>query len=476
MCDLRLFGAMELAGTAAADLGPPQRRAVLAVLALNAGTAVSVDGLVERLWTEPPDRARRAVYVHVTRLRQLLGGRIAIVTTAGGYRLELDRDQVDLLRFERLVRVGAARPVDDANRRTWLRDALGLWRGTPLADLSGAWADRIRQRWRRVRADALQYWAEGELAAGQAAAVVRRLRDALAENPAAEPLAALLMRALAATGQAPEAVRIFGTLREHLVEELGVEPGPAVQDVHRMILRRNLATPEPPTPQRQPLAQLPTLVDGFVGRAAELARLSAAVESTIGANAAVPIGVVTGPPGVGKTALAVRWAHEHRDRFPDGQLYADLHGSGPGAPAPPERVITGFVRALGTSEQPLPAHLDELSALLRSRLAGRRLLVVLDNAATAEQVYPLLPGTGSCAVLVTSRDPLAGVVARYGGRRVHLGPLPDDASVALLRALVDRRYRDEEETLRIIAGSCEGLPLALRYAAERGVAAVGTHG
>jgi hypothetical protein len=260
------------------------------------------------------------------------------------------------------------------------------------------------------------------------------------------------------------------------VSGLGLEPGPQLRELHRRVLADDLPTPAPelrpahrdvPTRRHVPAhrevpAQLPVDVRGFVGREAELAEL----DGLLAAEAPVRISTVAGGAGVGKTALAIRWAHRVRDRFPDGQLYADLRGCGPGEPVSAADVLAGFLRSLGLDDAAIPKDLDERAARFRTLLDRRRVLVLLDNARTAEQVRPLLPAGSSCFTLVTSRDPLVGLVARYGAHRVCLDRLSPADAVDLLRELLGTPADAEPEAVASLVERCARLPLALRVAAE----------
>jgi tetratricopeptide (TPR) repeat protein len=240
--------------------------------------------------------------------------------------------------------------------------------------------------------------------------------------------------------------------------------------VHSELRRQPGGTSRPTQPDRVVPAQLPADVDVFTGRARELAALDLLVADDVEhpavSSTAVVISAVSGTAGVGKTALAVRWAHRVRDKFPDGQLYVNLRGYDPGQPMSAGDALAGFLRALGLAGQDIPLEVDERAATYRSLLDGRRVLVVLDNATSVEQIRPLLPGTSSCLVLVTSRDSLAGLVARHGARRLDLDLLPPEDAVALLRVLIGERVEAEPEAAKTLAAQCAWLPLALRVAAE----------
>jgi len=490
--EFRLLGPVEAEdGRGPLELGPPQRRAVLAALAVDVGRPVPVETVVDRVWDDAPDGARRAVYVHLTHLRRVfVSDPETLIRRSGGYVLDARPDSVDVHRFTEAVRTANALPASDPGRAELLRSALTLWRGTPLSGVHGAWAERARQRWRQVRIDALIGWAETELSRGRPQEILAPLQEAMAQDAVVEPLVALIMRALDESGRGTEAVRYFAAVRRQLVDELGVEPGQDLRELHRAILIRNAGPPRAPRPSvprpasepkqryvdRPPPvagrgltlagppvpAQLPPTPFGFTGRVLERGRLD---EWLSPAGATAPsMAVISGGPGVGKTALAMEWAHGRAAEFPDGQLYVDLKGYDPDQPVPALDALGQLLRDIAGAE--LPPDLAGRSARFRSLLSGRRMLIVLDNASNVEQVRPLLPGAGSCAVLVTSRDSLSALVAQYGARRVGLDALPSGCAVALLRALIGRRVAEEPDAARLIAARCAYLPLTLRVAAE----------
>jgi DNA-binding SARP family transcriptional activator len=413
--DLRLLGPVEIhAGGVPLDLGVPQRRTMLAALAVDVGRVVLRQTLIDRVWGDAvPARVESAVYVHVTHLRRLLAGvnaaedrpvPVSLDRLAGGYLLRVEPDEVDLYRFRRLVIEAHDPAAADDQRAKLLRRALALWRGESLGGLSGSWAARVREAWRQEYVDAAAALADIEVRADRADAVVGPLRELSAEYPLAEPLAAVLMRALHATGHSADALAHFAAVRRRLVEELGTDPSSELQAVHQAILRGDLdirpgrATARRATRAGTPIsvpAQLPTQVAGFAGRGEQLARLDKLLaNASTQAPAAVVISAVSGTAGVGKTALAVHWAHRVADRFPDGQLYVNLRGFDPASPPMTAgQAVRGFLDALGVPPERIPADLDAQAGLYRSLLADRRILVVLDNAREAEQVRPLLPGT-----------------------------------------------------------------------------------
>ena len=509
----RLLGPVELwAAGRPVDLGPAKRRTVLAALLVDVGRWVPAETLIDRVWGEdPPAQVRGTLYAHVARIRRVLAetgaglhGDVGMPSTASGsgdaeipsavpelvrgpagYRLDLPPDLVDIHRFRSLIARARRAKESDATRVLTLRKAMGLWQGTPLAGVPGAWAARTRESWLHQYVDAVLAWAEAELRVGGHLVVVDSLSVLVAEHPLIEPLAVALIRALGAAGRAPEALATYGALRKRLSDELGTTPGAEAQRAHQALLRGQ-AAPRPPSGTSTGTgtgtgrgkavvpAQLPLDVAGFTGREEELARLEKVLGASTQRPTAVVVSAVSGTAGVGKTALAVHWAHRARDRFPDGQLYVNLRGYDPARPMTAPDALVRFLTALGVPEQDIPAEPDDRAARYRTEVADRRMLIVLDNAATVEQVRPLLPGTGSCAVLVTSRDSLAGLVAREGAQRLDLDLLPADAARTLLRRLIGPRAEAEPAAVDTLAAQCARLPLALRVAAELAAARPGT--
>ncbi len=487
---------LEVAGVPV-DLGPAKQRCLLAVLLLSPGQPVAVETLVERVWGErPPRRERNAVASYVARLRRSLerAGAAGVATLRygdGGYRIDCAPDRVDLHRLRRLADQARDPGCTDGQRLTLLREAVRGWRGEPLAGLPGDWAGRIRQTWRQQHLEVVVAWAHAELRAGDPAAVIAPLTDLTCEHPLAEQLADALIRALAASGRTADALLEYEAIRQRLVEQLGADPGPDLQAAHQAILRGQIAPAAAAVPAVPPLAatirpvpaQLPPAVHAFAGRRNELAALDARLPP--GADASDPAGTasataarvsgalviiaVSGTAGVGKTALAVHWAHRVAHRFPDGQLYANLRGFDPsGQTVEPGAAVRRFLDALGVPAEQIPADLDAQAALYRSTLAGKQALVVLDNARDSEQVRPLLPGARGCLAIVTSRNQLPGLVAADGAYPLTLELLtPAEARALLTRRLGAERNAAEPDAVQAIIDRCARLPLALATVAAR---------
>jgi tetratricopeptide (TPR) repeat protein/DNA-binding SARP family transcriptional activator len=476
--EFRVLGTIEVRGHGGVLVARrPQQNAVLAALVVDAGRLVPTDVLVDRVWgTEPPSQARAALHAHIARIRRQLdeagaagGAPARLAHRSGGYTLEVALDRVDLHRFRHLVE--QARPADcpDEKRVSLLREALDLWQGEPLAGVPGDWAARTREAWRQQFVGAAVAWAQAELRVGGPEAVIGPLADLLGEFPLVEPLAVALIRALYAAGRAAEALEWYARIRDHVGAAIGVEPGDELLQLHQMILRGDPDPARPTVHPRMAPALLPVDVYGFAGRNTELARLDAILAGAADQPTAVIISAVSGTAGVGKTALAVRWAHRVRQEFPDGQLYTNLRGFDPSRRAtPPEEALRGFLHALGVSARQLPPSLDAQIGLYRSLLVGKRMLVVLDNARDAEQVRPLLPGTPGCLVVVTSRHQLTGLVAHDGAQSLTLDLLdPDGARDLLARRIGTARITAEPAAAEEIIGRCARLPLALTVAAAQ---------
>jgi DNA-binding SARP family transcriptional activator len=474
MLEFRLLGPVEvLADGRPLDLGPPKRLAVLAALLVDAGRPVSVTTLVDRVWgDDPPAAVRATLYSHITRVRALIaagGTSVELGRGPGGYVLRVDPDAVDLFRSQRLADQARHSSASPAERAVMLQESLDLWRGEPLSGVAGAWADHLRQLLAERRIATLTLWAELELGLGRHDVVVEKAGALLADHPLAEPVIAVLMRALFLSGRAAEALARYATARRRFAEDLGTEPGHELQRLHEAILRGSLES-GPPRQTQVPVvpAQLPLDVFGFAGRENELARLEQVASASDAQPSAVVICVLFGPAGVGKSALAVHWAHRVASRFPDGQLHVNLRGFDPaGTATPPAEAIRGFLDAFEVPSHRIPAGQQAQVNLYRTLMAKKRALVVLDNARDAEQVRPLLPGAPGCMVLVTSRDRLTGLAAAEGARPLGLDLLTDAEAKLLLSRRVDAGRMAEPAAVQEIVVRCARLPLALAIVGAR---------
>ncbi|WP_298181368.1 BTAD domain-containing putative transcriptional regulator [Saccharomonospora sp.] len=483
--EFRILGPLQVVDDEREVVVPAGRlRVLLAALVCNANRVVSVSELISYLWDTPSASAQNTVRSYVRRLRACLreidSQRVFIRQRTPGYVLDVDDDEVDLLRFRSIV--SKAYGTDDPRDAAELfRSALELWRGEPLADIRseelqrGVVASLCEEHTRTVEARI-----DRELEAGAHVELVSDLTALVERHPLRERFWGQLMSALARSGRQADALAAYRRLRATLAEELGIEPGPELRRLHEVILSGEIPgvrqehdgdggpgrtatsdeseelSPVLPSPR-----QLIADTTSFVGRGRLLDDLARWLTDAT----AQRLLVVSGQPGVGKTALAVRLAHRVAEYFPDGQLFVDLHGFSSTPAVAPADLLTRFLRALGCSAERIPDDMDERTALLRSLLAGRRVLLVLDNAATADQVRPLLPGETECAVIITSRNVLSGLVALDGARAVRMDVLTADESTSLLSTLLKDRDDVCDEELRRLADACGRLPLALRIAA-----------
>jgi DNA-binding SARP family transcriptional activator len=499
----RILGTLEVwTGQDWGAIGAPKWRSLLAALLLNQGQAVSTDRLIAELWGEdPPDRAANLVSVYVLRLRRVLGdpeGRV-LTTRAPGYQLLLGPEELDAGRFEALVGQGRrALAADDAQHAAQqLAEALGLWHGRALADVPhSALVTAEASRLEESRLAALELRIEADIRCGLHAQLVPELRRLLSDQPLREALWSLLIRALGGAGRHAEALAAYGQARQVISDELGVDPGPELQRLYEAMLTADrIPQPRPPAAQarspgssaggspvpgtaapdgaartgrpasRRVPAQLPADVPDFTGRLRHLERLRTLVSDARSRdNPAMTVAVVAGAPGLGKSALAVHAAHSLRQEFPDGQLYVSLLG-GSEQPVPPDEALARFLRDLGVDGARVPVEAEERAAMYRTRLAERQMLTVLDDARDAAQVRPLLPGTGTCAVIVTSRHRLSDLV---GSQLVDLDVLDDAEAAELLTRIIGAdRAEAEPGAVHDVLAICAGLPLAIRIAGAR---------
>jgi DNA-binding SARP family transcriptional activator len=503
--------------------GQPRQLAVLGVLATRANRVVSRGELVDAVWgDQPPASAEGGIYTYVAGLRRVIepdrprrdpdrsrqAPARTLVSGGGGYLLRLGAGGLDADHFERCLATarGLRAECDTDSALRAVDEALALWRGLPYAGVPGPFAEGEQRRLTELRTRAIEERAELLLARGQAAAAVPELTALAAAHPLREQATGLLMIALYRCGRQADALRVFGETRKRLAEDLGIDPGGDLTRIHRQLLAmdpaldgpvtaqpltigavapgsaaeaagaagrdgggqaRSAATlPAPPTVPSP--AQLPPEVAGFAGRAAELAWLSGLLPAAP-EQAGSPVALITGTAGVGKTTLAIRFARQAAARFPDGQLYVNLRGFDPAsAPVPPAAALQGFFDALGVPPRHVPAGLDAQSALLRTLLDDKRLLLLLDNAHDAEQIRPLLPGSPGCLAVVTSRSQLTGLVVADGARPLPLGVLDGDEAAELLAGrLGAERVNAEPAAMAALVERTAGLPLALSVTCAR---------
>jgi DNA-binding SARP family transcriptional activator len=492
VAEFRILGLVEAVHDGSViPLGGPRHRRLLAVLALQPGQVVPAGKLVDALWGDAPPRSAPAMlHVRVSELRTALrAAGTRLLNQAGGYLLGVDRDGIDAGQFERLAAAGAAALAggDPHRARADLAAALALWRGPALAEFADEpFARSEVSRLGELRLHVVENRIAADLDLGRHGEVVAELEKLVAEHPLRERFWVQLMLALYGTGRPGEALQAYQAARRLLADQLGLDPGEALRTLHHSILTADpaltvvrpaeaaefeahaVAVRTRPVP-----AQLPSDVPAFTGRSDQLRRLDEMLADR-GPGPAVAVAVVSGTPGVGKTALAVHWAHRVRGMFPDGQLYVNLRGYDPGQPLTAAGALARLLSALGVAGEEIPVDSEERAVRYRTEIAGRRILLVLDNASSVEQVRPLLPGTATCAVVLTSRDSMAGLVARDGAYRLDLDLLPPGDAHALLRRLIGRRAAAEPEAVAALADCCARLPIALRVAAELAVSRPGT--
>jgi DNA-binding SARP family transcriptional activator len=450
-----------------------RRKAVLAALALHRGEVVSTGRLVDLVWGESaPPSAGTTLQNHVSYLRRVLDSKTAIRARPPGYILELGEDGTDVQLAERLLRQGRE-SADPVRAARYLQAALDLWRGLPLADLAGlSWLEEQAAHLDLLCLQVKRAWFEARLAAGEHAALVPDLEKLVVGRPLDEQLQAQLMLAQYRSGQQADALVSYHRLRRALDEELGIYPSQALRHLEAAILRQDpaldapapaaaLTLTAPGLPGGPAPAQLPAAVPVFAGRGAELASLyallPASAEGGPARPAAVVISALLGTAGVGKTTLAVHWAHRVSARFPDGQLYVNLQGFDPGGAAlEASEALRAFLEAFGMPAARIPADLPARAGLYRSLLAGQRVLVVLDNARDVEQVRPLLPGSPGCLAIVTSRNHLTSLVASEGAYPVILDLLSAAASLAAISPGAAREQLSELTRAHLLAEHLPG--------------------
>ncbi|MEV3980667.1 BTAD domain-containing putative transcriptional regulator [Nonomuraea sp. NPDC049758] len=475
------------------DLGTPLQRSILGMLLLREGRAVTPAEMIDAVWGEDaPPRALGALRTYVSRLRTVLEpdrparSRPELLTSIGrGYALRLPDDALDLTRFERgLAEAETARKAGRLSAAAeGMRAALTLFEGEPLAGAVGPYAEHQRDRLAERRVSVIETLMDLDLELGGHAAVVSELIALTAEHPLRERLRAQLMLAYYRCGRQGDALNVFTETREALIDELGIEPGSELTALHQRILAADPAltlVPPPAAPAEQAAgepeaeeeppalelprpAQLPAAVGDFTGRKEVAVRVHTLLSAQSSAEG-VPVVALCGIGGVGKTTLAVHVAHAADDLFPDGQLYADLRGHSDEVTAP-ESALGGFLRALGIPPDVIPDGLAERSALYRSLLSDRRILVLLDNARDADQVSPLLPGSPGCATIVTSRAKLADLPA---ARLIDLDVMEPDEALSLFSSVAGpERVAAEHGAAMDVVAACGFLPLAVRIVAAR---------
>lgn len=473
-------------------VGPSARkpRALLAALVLDSNHLIPTEHLITVLWgSDAPRTAVNTIQVYVSRLRGVLSSArdlaadIRLEARPPGYLLRVDPQRLDVCRFRQLVRAARTEATDAGHACALYRRALGLWRGPALADVA---SDHLRAGaaagLEEEHLAATEEWLGLEVAAGRYAEAASRLQSLVASHPYRERLWELLMRAMERAGRRADALATFRQARARLSAELGIEPGPRLTALHRRVLAGGARTHDADSEDtgregdggddRRPAAggaasrvshdRLPRDAPDLTGRECELDYVLGRLRATSG----VPAGTVAidGMAGVGKTTFAVHLAHLLGEHFPV-RLFLDLRGHTAGEqPTPPRTAVAALLRTVGVPDAALPDDLDAQAALWRAELAGRRVLLVLDNAASTAQVTPLLPGSTDCLTLVTSRRRLAGLEATAS---LSLDVPPTEDAVALLRAVVDDGRAGAATAIEEIAQLCGRLPLAIRVAGAR---------
>ncbi|GAA1696618.1 BTAD domain-containing putative transcriptional regulator [Kribbella yunnanensis] len=437
------------------------RRRLLAVLLVRANRAVPVETLAEALWgDEPPNSPSNSLQVHVHRLRQVLDRPERLRGVPGGYLLEVGPDEFDAVEFtDRHTAARNAVAAGELERAVpRFRSALALWRGTPYGDVTeprvvAAEANRLAE----ARLIAYEELYDAELALSRAREIVPELTELVASYPLRERIVGQLMLALYRSGRQSRAEMTYQATRRRLAQELRAEPGRALRELFESIRSENPELDGPPARTGATPAQLPPAPGAFLGRETELAALDAAADGPI---------VLSGMAGVGKTTLALHFAHHVADRYGDGQLYVDLRGHSPAPALEPLDALGHLLRGLGREQ--VPESVTDAANEYRTLIAGRKMLILLDNAASPEQVRPLLPAGSSCRTLVTSRTRMTGLVAREGAHRLELGTLEMAVARDLLnRLLGTQRVEAEPAPVAELIEACAGLPLALRIAAAQ---------
>ncbi|HJP79489.1 MAG TPA: BTAD domain-containing putative transcriptional regulator [Pseudonocardiaceae bacterium] len=465
--DFRLLGSMrvELDGKPV-DIGHARQQTVLAALLVNANTAVATDELIDRIWgPAPPHRPKDTLHTYLTRLRKTLPA-IPISRHGNSYQLTTPESTIDLHHFRQLVRQAAG--ATDEVAAALFEQALALWRGEPFTGLDSPWLTSTRAALLGEQVAAQLDHNDVRLRLGQHAGMLVSLAAQSQASPLDERLAGQLMLALYRSGRQADALRHYQHTRARLGAELGVDPASNLQQLHQDILTSDPAVQAPgPVRTATPFVprQLPARPRSFIGRANELAELSEVLDDTARPGETVLISALSGTGGIGKTWLALHWAYENIARFPDGQLFVNLRGFDPsGKPTSQDTAVRAFLTALGVGPGSIPLTTSAALTLYRNLLRGRRMLVVLDNAADTAQVEPLLPASPTATVLITSRDRLDDLDTK----QVYLDTLPTEAARALLSTrLGEVRLAAEPEATADLLASCAGLPLALSIVAGR---------
>lgn len=473
--DIRMLGPVEvhISGKVLTALSPQQRH-VIAALASQAGQTVPDDVLVDRLWDHASDNARRTLQVQVSIIRRFLrpaGLDRLISRRSKGYTLDIDPDRVDSLRFRSLLSKARDPNLSDPHRAMLAQTAIALWRNDPLSDIPGRWALGVREAMVAEYLEAAVLWADLQLRIGDASPLIGPLTDLVNRYPLVEPLSTSLILSLAATGHAAAALDRFAATRRTLADELGIDPGPDLLAAYQNVLRGKTQH-QPPTKARTLTTEissyLPHDLFGFVGRASQMQALDNLLSDLSARPTAPALAILSGPAGVGKTTLAVHWAHHHRRDFPDGVLYVDLHGFDETPATDHTEAVQILLNALGVEQRSLPDSLSDRTRIYHQAIERRNILLILDNARNAEQIRPLLQTKAGSLTIATSRNQLASLVVTKGARPVPVDLMDSTDSRALLeRRIGSMRTAEDSEALGEIAELCGYLPLALTITSAR---------
>lgn len=464
MLEIDLLGPVEVRASGKAVSLSPLERNLLAILALAKGTVVSTEKIIDCMWGDRhPVSPRSRVQGLVSSLRRKVGD--ALVTRHPGYLLDAAPSAVDIDKCQDLARQArlAKSPEDSAQ---WLRLALALWRGEPLDGVVAPGIDVDRVRLGELRMALLEERFAAELDAGNHAELVAELAATVSAHPLRERLAGQLMVALYRCNRQADALKAYQALRTRLADELGSDPCADLRNLHAAMLRGDpvyqsfTAVPAAELVAELRPAQLPASVGHFTGRDGDLAALTRAATR---AGDEPHVIVVSGAGGLGKTALVVRWAHSISDRFPDGQIFVDLHGH-EAERVPAQAALAVALAALGVARDNIPASVDERTALYRTLISGRRILIIADDAESVDQLLPLVPPTTVSQMVATSRRRLAGLAAHHDVRIFPIGPLRPEETHELLARIVGPQRLGDPAAARVVEW-CGGWPLAIRLAA-----------
>ncbi len=481
--EFRVLGPVELwDGTERVSLGRAKERNLLGVLALHGERPVTIQTLVDALWDDnPPAQARKDIQIYVSRLRKCLrdsGASAKIITQRGAYTFRLEDDAVDYGQFHQLLNLG--RKAHGVGRLAvapdLLHDAVGKWADIPIADLTTSWIEQKREELENYdRISGYQALCDVELDRGNYRLVLHLLENVSDGHELDSTFAAQRLAALDGCGDYAEFDVYWRQIHRRNVESFGTAPPRELQELHSRLLQRRDASDlddhhhvQGQTRATWKPAHLPPLTSDFVGRQAELARLDAKLAQAQMSGTTAPLVItITGLPGVGKTEIALQWAHSIKKQFPDGQLFAELAGYAPDGPADPAEVAAEFLEALGTTREEMPSGIGARAARLRTALDAQRVLMVLDDARDSNQVRNLLPASAQCLVVVTSRQRLSSLTTRNGAYRLTIQPLPPTDAALLLQRLLDRAEQGlDSNTIEALAAVPQGLPAAIRMIAE----------